>query len=306
MERGIIPPPWKNGKIHDMKRLLTFVVVAALDLCADAQLLYRISGGGLACPSYIFGTHHVAPLSVMDSIAGFDSAFSSCTQLYGEIEMDSASMASAQQLMMQAMMAPADSVLTSLFTAEEFALVDSAVRLYLGVGADQIAVLKPAAVSTQLSVAQTLKVFPEFSQGEQLDTHLQRCAAERGMAVGGLETIESQISVLFGAPVRQQADELLELVTMERADELARRMADAYMAQDVDELYRLMTAPEWGGDEAELERLLFGRNEAWVAVMPAVMEAQPTFFVVGAGHLPGARGVLSLLERQGYMIEPVL
>ncbi|MBO8439486.1 MAG: TraB/GumN family protein [bacterium] len=287
------------------KLLITSLLLAAACLTAGAQLLYRISGGGLEHPSYIFGTHHIAPLSIVDSIAGFDSAFASCSQLYGEIEMDSANTPAAQQMMMQAMMAPADSALTALFTPAEFALIDSAVRLYLGVGAEQLAVLKPAALSTQLSVAQTLKVFPGFSQAEQLDIYLQRRAAERGMPVRGLESLASQIDVLFGAPLREQADELLELVTMERADELARRMADAYMAQDAAELYRLMTDPEWGGNEAELERILFGRNEAWVAKMPAIMEAQPSFFVVGAGHLPGSRGVLSLLGQRGYKVEPV-
>ena len=168
------------------KLLITSLLLAAACFTAGAQLLYRISGGGLEHPSYIFGTHHIAPLSIVDSIAGFDSAFASGSQLYGEIDMDSANTPAAQQMMMQAMMASADSVLTALFTPAEFALIDSAVRLYLGVGAEQLAVLKPAALSTQLSVAQTLKVFPGFSQGEQLDTYLQRRAAERGIPVRGL------------------------------------------------------------------------------------------------------------------------
>ena len=36
------------------------------------------------------------------------------------------------------------------------------------------------------------------------------------------------------------------------------------------------------------------------------MKKQPTFFAVGAGHLPGQKGVIELLRARGYTLKPIL
>ena len=45
------------------KRQVLFICVA---FSANAQLLWKVSGNGLNQPSYIIGTHHLAPFSIMD------------------------------------------------------------------------------------------------------------------------------------------------------------------------------------------------------------------------------------------------
>ena len=42
-----------------MKRILIIIALTVVTLGASAQLLYRISGRGLASPSYILGTYHL-------------------------------------------------------------------------------------------------------------------------------------------------------------------------------------------------------------------------------------------------------
>lgn len=49
--------------------------------------------------------------------------------------------------------------------------------------------------------------------------------------------------------------------------------------------------------------LIYNRNADWLRLMPAIMQARPTLFVVGAGHLPGDRGVLEGLRKMGYKVE---
>jgi uncharacterized protein YbaP (TraB family) len=51
--------------------------------------------------------------------------------------------------------------------------------------------------------------------------------------------------------------------------------------------------------------LIDNRNADWVTKMPTIMEAQPTFFAVGAAHLVGEKGVLNLLRKAGYQVEGV-
>lgn len=53
-----------------MKKILGVLLFIGLALNANAQLLWKISGNGQEKPSYILGTHHLAPLSIKDSIAG--------------------------------------------------------------------------------------------------------------------------------------------------------------------------------------------------------------------------------------------
>ena len=57
-----------------MKKILSILLFISLALNSNAQLLWKISGNGQEKPSYILGTHHLAPLSIKDSIAGLPQA----------------------------------------------------------------------------------------------------------------------------------------------------------------------------------------------------------------------------------------
>ena len=71
-----------------MKKI-SYLIIALLIVAApsQAQLLWKISGKGLAHPSYMFGSHHLAKLSIIDSIKGLKPAFESTKQVVGEIDM---------------------------------------------------------------------------------------------------------------------------------------------------------------------------------------------------------------------------
>ena len=71
-----------------IKRISLIFAVTMLALAGQAQLLWKVSGNGLGRPSYIFGTHHMAPSSMIDQIAGMDEAIEGCDIVVGEIEKD--------------------------------------------------------------------------------------------------------------------------------------------------------------------------------------------------------------------------
>ena len=88
-----------------MKKILTSLFLVAITaISCNAQLLWKISGNGLEKPSYLFGTHHIAPISVLDSVPGFNNAFASADKVYGELIMSEAQSPAAQQIMMTAAM----------------------------------------------------------------------------------------------------------------------------------------------------------------------------------------------------------
>lgn len=51
-----------------MKKIFAFILLICIALGVQAQLLWKVSGNGLDRPSYVIGTHHMAPLSIKDSI----------------------------------------------------------------------------------------------------------------------------------------------------------------------------------------------------------------------------------------------
>ena len=46
-----------------MKSFIGAVLFICVAFSANAQLLWKVSGNGLNQPSYIIGTHHLAPVS---------------------------------------------------------------------------------------------------------------------------------------------------------------------------------------------------------------------------------------------------
>ena len=67
-----------------MKSFIGAVLFICVAFSANAQLLWKVSGNGLNQPSYIIGTHHLAPFSIMDSIAGLKKAMNETQQVYGD------------------------------------------------------------------------------------------------------------------------------------------------------------------------------------------------------------------------------
>lgn len=91
-----------------MKKLLGILLFISIALSANAQLLWKVSGKGLEKPSYIFGTYHLSPLSIKDSIAAMPQAMSETAQVYGEVVMSEMATPAFMQSMQQQMMMPKD------------------------------------------------------------------------------------------------------------------------------------------------------------------------------------------------------
>lgn len=291
-----------------MKKTLVFMLLLCITLGAQAQLLWKVSGNGLDRPSYVIGTHHLAPLSVKDSIANLQQAIDQTEQVYGEIVMDDTNNPEILMKMQQAMMLPADTTLKSFYTQAQYDTIAAVVKNYMGVDLALFDKVKPATITTQLSVALAMKSLKGFNPQEQLDTWFQTQARQAGKKVGSLETIDMQINVLYNSQTLMRQALLLYCTAthIEQGVDQSLRMNQAYMKQDLDELLAIIE--EKMGDACdstpeEISTLIYGRNANWTRQFPSIMKQSPTLFVVGAGHLPGPQGLLKLLQKQGYTVE---
>ncbi|WP_294608203.1 TraB/GumN family protein [uncultured Bacteroides sp.] len=293
-----------------MKKILGILLFIGIALNANAQLLWKISGNGQEKPSYILGTHHLVPLSIKDSIAGLPQAIDGTAQVYGEVVMSEAMSPEFMQTMQQSMMIAGDTTLQALFTPEQYEAVGKVVKENMMADIAMLAKLKPAAITQQLTVILCMKHLGGFNPQEQLDTYFQQQAIQNGKKVGGLETLQSQINVLFNSQTLQrQANLLYCLVSdIDKAMDQTKRLNEAYKAQKLDDMLKLMEERDGNSCDplpGEMEALLDNRNKAWIEKMPTIMKDAPTLFVVGAGHLPGNNGVLNLLKQAGYSVEPM-
>ena len=89
-----------------MKKIFLIFALMTLAFAAQAQLLWKVSGNGLSRPSYIMGTYHFAPATMMDKIPGMQQALEGCDVVVGEIEKESLMSQEAQMMMAQAMLVP--------------------------------------------------------------------------------------------------------------------------------------------------------------------------------------------------------
>jgi len=293
-----------------MKKLALLVAVMMLALASQAQLLWKVSGNGLGRPSYIMGTYHFAPASMIDTIPGMEQAFEGCDVVVGEIDKEEMMSQNVQMKMGMAMMAPPDSTLDKMFSPEDYAIVEKVFDKYfgaMGVKLSQMNMLKPSAISVQMQAMQAVKYFPNFDQNNLIDMAVQTRANEMGRPSIGLETIEEQTNLLFNTPLDEQAAGLLDAC---KKDDLfmvmSSALVEAYMAQDLEKIQSIMTNPELGGDDAEaMDALIYDRNRSWVVKLVKMMPERTCLVCVGAGHLPGEQGLLQLLRDRGYTVEPM-
>lgn len=303
-----------------MKKALFSIVCALFTIVsANAQLLYKISGKGLDEPSYIVGTFHLAPASFAESIPGAERVLASVEQVCGEVDMKEMESMENIQKTMEAMMLPDGQTLSDILTTEEMDKLNAYLRKIVGVDltnpmlAEQMGKMTPISLSTTLELMTFMKETPGFNPAALIDSYFQKEAIKKGKPAIGFETIDFQIQVLYkSCSIDRQKEALFCLIDNDETySELQKELTNAYFSQDLEGLQTVMEqeySMDCGNEEEtekETELVLYGRNEDWINKMPAIMSEKSTLFVVGAGHLPGERGVLKLLKDNGYKVKAV-
>lgn len=273
------------------------------------SLLWKVSGNGLAKPSYLFGTHHLIPITFLDSVSGIHDAFENTEQAVGELDMGN--MSQMQMKIMGESTMPAGITFDSFLSATDVTLLDSILTRLMGVGLGQLGTLKPALLSNLISVTLYQQYYPSLSSGKSLDQYFQEEALKRNRPVIGLESTEDQIHVLLNSQTLDRQAELL--ICMVKHPELLKDQMDklqvAYHAQDIKALLELyeeeMPDDPCPSTEEEKNLLNRDRNRKWLEKLPAMMADKPSFIAVGCLHLPGKDGLIEGLRKLGYRVEAV-
>ncbi|MDP2041457.1 MAG: TraB/GumN family protein [Algoriphagus sp.] len=261
----------------------------------DSSLLWKVSGNGLEKESFLFGTIHIICKSDFLMDERIINAFESAEQLFLELDMSDPQL---QLKMQQVSLNPGMKNIKAEMDESAASALDAFLLENYGAGLAQLGILKPFVLSSMVM----LKALP-CTEIESYEGYFTSRAGEAEMPIVGLETVEFQVGIFDQIPRDLQLKELVKLVTEEGAQQEFQTMISAYLAEDILALDQAMTNSGMMADYRSI--LLEERNKNWVPQMEEAMKAKSIFMAVGAGHLGGDFGVISLLRKAGYSVEPI-
>ena len=144
---------------------------------------------------------------------------------------------------------------------------------------------------------------PNSLQSQEIKME-EMLATKKKKTTIGLETIESQLTLFDSLPVNSQINLIMtELADVSNVLTNFKLTQENYLMQDVDkiheELMKDITDPYFNF------KFIDERNASWIEKIKKLTANQSILFAVGAGHLGGEKGVLKLLEKEGFTITPI-
>jgi uncharacterized protein YbaP (TraB family) len=270
----------------------------------DNTLLWKVSGKNLKQPSYIFGTIHMICADDALLSDNMKTVIKSVDEIYLEVDMDDM----MQMFSLMGKMKMNDgATLRGLLSEADYELV----KEYF---TEKGSMLPFSMLETFKPLLATSLIAQNSGQCETMsamETVIMGAAKDSKKEIKGLESMAYQAGILDSIPYKVQAELLVQSIKSESAVENGTEIAsetnklfDAYKSQNLEVLENLMIKSEAGLSEY-MDLLLFKRNHNWIAKMKEILPAKSVLIAVGAGHLPGDEGVLNLLKKEGYTVEPI-
>jgi uncharacterized protein YbaP (TraB family) len=291
-----------------MKRFSAVLLVSLLAISAHAQhadekntLLWKISGNGLEKPSYLFGTIHM--LCADDAVlsSNMKNVIRECDEVYFEVDMDNLfEMIGA----IGKMKMNGDTTLQDLLSKEDYLKVKNYFESKNSIlPFSMLETFKPILAASTLEEGSM-----PCENTAMMEQVIMEEAKQSDKKIKGLETMAYQAGILDSIPYHLQAQQLLSFIdnenTGDKEDKQMKEMFDAYKSQDLKKLEDLMVETD-PGMAGFTDLLLYNRNRNWVKKLKTLMTEKSLLIAVGAGHLPGDKGVINLLRKEGYKVTPV-
>lgn len=303
-----------------MKRLSSILLfsLAALSACSQKgssttkekgkgkaedvnTLLWKISGNGLEKPSYLFGTIHM--LCADDAVlsTNMKKALEGCDEVYFEIDLDNLfEMFGA----LDKMKMKGDTTLHDLLTDEQY----KRVKDYFNNKGSMLPFSMLEQYKPMLAASTLEQGSLPCDNTAMMEQVIMEEAKKHNKKISGLETMAYQAGVLDSIPYKLQAEQLVQYIDSagkgDKEDAQLKEMFAAYNSQDLKKLEKLMVDSD-AGISAFTDILLYHRNVNWVEKLKSLLPQKSLVIAVGAGHLPGEKGVINLLRQSGYTVEPV-
>lgn len=283
-------------------------VVAALTLgfagtsafAADSHPLplWRVSGTQ-GHTLYLVGSMHMLKQDDYPLPGAFERAFKRSERLIEELNLNAISPVKAQKAVVKLARLPEGKTLADVMGDDWNKAQKLADRA--GINLSPYEQYKPWYAALRIAALGFIKAGYNPMLG--LDYHFANQAAARKMPVKGLETFEEQLNFFNELKPSTQRHYLLQLLEQlpESRDDLAKLHA-AWQVGDIEQM-NATAQKDFSKYPAMLHELIYQRNKRWMPTLEKCLtQNRHCFVVVGAEHMAGKKGIIALLEGDGYKV----
>ncbi len=281
--------------------LILFCLLFSFQFNAQGKyksLSWKIYGNELKDTSFLYGTMHTKDERAFNFKEEVLVAFDKASIYAMELNIDSIN----QTELINELIMDSTSSLKSLLSNKNYRLAENYFKDSIGISLfffDKIAPI----YTTQLVTANDLGAQKE----EAMDLYFHEKAKDQKKKIVGLETAAEQINAFNSIPYNIQAKELIKAVkaAYKGENELDNIIA-IYIEEDLDELLQLSTTNSSNKKYSTIINDIFidKRNKKMAKRAEALILENCVFIAIGAAHLPGENGVIELLRKKGYLVEP--
>lgn len=269
----------------------------------DNALLWKVEGNGLTQPSYVYGTIHIIGKEDFFLPEGTLGAIEASNKMVFEIDMSEMTDISKQMGLLKDVFMKDNLSLKDLLSDEEYTMVKDHFQK-MGLPIFMFERMKPMFLTVFAGEGMDINGLQTGSM-KSYEMEFYEMAQQSNKGVGGLETMEYQMSMFDSIPYQVQADMLIETIkSSDEGSDQFKMMIDLYKSQDINSMVSMISEEESGMQGFET-LLVDQRNMNWIPLMKDLMTEGPVFFAVGAGHLAGKNGVIPLLMKEGYTLTPL-
>lgn len=291
---------------------------AAIEAAASAMpfrhgKLFRLSRAGTA-PSYVFATLHLSDPRITGFSPRLRAALAgSKTVALETIEIGAVlrgAITNDRAAWRRATVAVENQRADRLLDRADLARLE-ALAARKGVAQSAVHTFKPSVLALMLDLPACAMGLPGAKP--YVDELVADIARENNIEPVGLEPIIEQLEVLDGLPRDTERDLLIAILRQaDRGEDVIETMVARYAQGDIGgSLAWLRSAEPIAGvsqvqiPPAFLDRLITRRNYRMRDRALPLLKQGGAFIAVGAAHLPGKEGLLSLFEKDGYEVETI-
>lgn len=272
---------------------------------------WKIEKSGVK-PSYLLGTMHVSDPKIITLSKRQKDIFDKSDRLVLELseiaETDSDVYAKKIVLDPDFITPKAGESFKDLLTSEQFLKFQTTLEEH-GLPYDTLANVKPWIIWTTLSIPTCETKRLQYGY-RALDTQLGLDAKKQNKPVLGLESVDEQISALKGLPISFYAESIEDMVqNTDLNNDIFYTQMRLYQKGHIGELFVLEKMFK-SNVSAENQRIFYQilvdqRNDRMAERAQKIIEQGNSFIAVGAGHLPGSKGLVEQLRQKGFTLTAV-
>ncbi len=247
---------------------------------------------------YLLGSVHVLRPDAYPLDGRIDRAYEACTRVVFEADGTEAAGDEIQRALRECGVYADDATLKDRISGDTYRLLEGSART-AGIDPARLQRMKPWLCAVTLSGVELgrLGFRPELG----IDAHYAARTEKDGKERIFLESARFQVDLLAGMPEERQEELLRQaLRELEVIGEKSDALMKAWNSGDADALEAIVNISL--DEHPQIKKALFtDRNIRWASRLEKLLDSEgDTLVIVGAGHLVGKDGILSLLRQKGY------